>query len=118
MLFVRWSRGYDDVEVCVYRDGYRSYNLVSPDRPETYDLRLYEIPWCDSVPEEYRETVNCPAFRAEDVSLAVVEARGIEKDTGGLNFDFDVLHPDGTVVSYRCDGMTARQVWELVEETL
>lgn len=117
-LFVRWSRGYDNVEVDVCRGGYRSYNLVDPDEPETYDLRLYSIPWCDSVPEEHRETVNAPAFRAEDMSLAVVEARGVEHDTGGMTYSFDVLHSDGTLVSYRCDGMTAEAVWALVEETL
>lgn len=118
MLFVRWSRGYDDVEVCVYRDGYRSYHLVDPDEPEAYDLSLYPIPWCDSVPDEYRETVNDPAFKAEDMSLTIVEARGREHDTGGMTYSFDVLHPDGTLVSYRCDGMTAEAVWALVEETL
>ena len=117
-LFVRWSRGYDNVEVAVYRDGCYSYNLVSPDEPESYDLSLYPIPWCDSVPEEHWETVNSPAFRAEDMSLEIVEARGREHDTGGMTYSFDVLHPDGTVVSYRCDGMTAQQVWALVAETL
>ncbi len=119
-LFVRWSRAgtYDDVEVAVYRDGYYSYNLVSPDQPETYDLSLYPIPWCDSVPEKYRDTVDRPAFKAEDMSLAIVEARGREHDTGGMTYSFDVLHPDGTVVSYRCDGLTAAQVWAMVEETL
>lgn len=117
-LFVRWIRGYDNVEVCIYRDGYYSYNLVSPDQPETYDLSLYPIPWCDSVPEKYRDTVDRPAFKAEDMSLAIVEARGREHDTGGMTYSFDVLHPDGTVVSYRCDGLTAAQVWAMVEETL
>lgn len=117
-LFVRWSRGYDNVEVCVYRDGYHPYHLVDPSKPETYDLRLYPIPWCDSVPDEYWDTVNDPAFRAEDMSLAIVEARGREHDTGGMTWSFDVLHPDGTLVSYRCDGMTAEAVWALVEETL
>lgn len=92
--------------------------MVSPDAPETYDLGLYPIPWCDSVPEEHRETVSHPAFRAEDMSLAIVEARGHEKDTGGMTYSFDVLHPDGTLVTYRCDGMSAQQVWSLVEETL
>lgn len=118
MLFVRWSREYDNVEVAVYRDGTYSYNLVSPDEPETYDLSLYPIPWCDSVPERYRETVDDPTFLAADMSLAVVEARGREHDTGSMTYSFDVLHPDGTVVSYRCDGMTAQQVWALVAETL
>ena len=117
-LFVRWSLGYDDVEVCVYLDGLgKPYNLADPDDPASYDVRLYSIPWCGSVPEKYWETVNCPAFRAEEMSLELVEARGLEKDTGGLSFDFDVLHPDGTLVSYRCDGLTAEQVWSMVEET-
>lgn len=118
ILFVRWSRGYDNVEVAVCRDGTYPYHLVDPNEPEAYDLRLYEIPWCDSVPEEYRETVDHPAFKVEDMSLAVVEARGREHDTGGMTYSFGVLHPDGTLASYRCDGMTAEQVWELVKETL
>ena len=118
MLFVRWNQGYDNVEVAVYRGENHSYNLADPARPETYDLRLYPIPWCDSVPQEYWDTVNAPAFRAEDMSLELVEARGREHDTGGMTYSFEVLHPDGTVVSYRCDALSARQVWELVEETL
>ena len=117
-LFVRWSRGYDDVRVDIYRDGTRSYDLADPDNPASYDVRLYEIPWCDSVPEEYQETVNRPAFKAEDMSLAIVEARGREKDTGSTRFNFEVLHSDGTLVYYSCDGLTARQVWAMVEETL
>ena len=112
MLFVRWNQGYDNVEVAVYRGENHSYNLADPARPETYDLRLYPIPWCDSVPQEYWDTVNDPAFRAEDMSLELVEARGREHDTGGMTYSFEVLHPDGTVVSYRCDALSARQVWE------
>lgn len=118
MLFARWSQGYDEVDVCVYRDGYHPCNLVDVGRPESYDLRLYPIPWSSSVPPEYRETVSRPAFRAEDMSLSVVEARGRAHDTGGLTYSFEVLHPDGTLVSYHCDGMSAQQVWDMVDETL
>ena len=118
MLFVRWSRGYDNVEVAVYRDGTYPCHLADPDNPASYDLRLYSIPWCDSVPEEYRETVDDPAFKAEDMSLSIVEARGREHDTGGMTYSFDVLHSDGTLVSYRCDGMRLEAVWALVAETL
>lgn len=118
-LTVRWSRGYDDVSVTVsLPEGTPTYHLADVNRPEEYDLSLYSIPWCDSVPEEYRETVNFPTFRAEDLSLQVVAARANEKDTGGLSFSFGVLHGDGTLVEYRCDGLTAQAVWELVEETL
>lgn len=117
-LSLFWSRGYDHIQVSICLEGSRSYNLADPARPETYDLSLYPIPWCDSVPDELREVVSDPAFRAEDMSLAIVEARGHEHDTGGMTYSFDVLHPDGTLVSYRCDGMTAQQVWAMVEETL
>ena len=119
-LFVRWSRGYDGVEVCVYLPA-GNYNWAPPvdvNVPESYDTRLYTIPWSDSVPEEYVLNFYMPHFRAEDMSLAVVEARGTEKDTGGTAYRFGVVHPDGTVVQYTCDGMTAAEVWEMVRPTL
>ncbi len=117
-LHVSWSRHYSSVIINIHREDTYAYNLVSPDEPELYDLRLYPVPWCYSVPEEYHETVDRPAFRAEDMSLNIVEARWNENDMSGRVYSFDVLHPDGTVVFYRFDGMTAEQVWALVEETL
>ena len=118
-LSVHWYQGYDDVSIAVsLPEGELSYALADPDRPEEYDLRLYPIPWSESVPEEYRDTVSMPAFRAEDLTPAVVEARGREHDTGGMTYSFGVLHPSGALVEYRCDGLTAQAVWELVEETL
>ena len=119
-LFLRWSWGYSDVTVRVSlpESGAPQGEPVDLSNRAAYDVRLYSIPWCDSVPEEYRETVNFPTFRAEDLSLQVVAARANEKDTGGLSFSFGVLHGDGTLVEYRCDGLTAQAVWELVEETL
>jgi len=119
-LFVRWSQGYNDVEVSVsLPEGDMWWGeTVDIDNPASYDTRLYQIPWADSVPEEYRDTFFNPRFRAEDMSYSVVEARGTEKDTGGMAYRFGVLHPDGTLVKYTCSGLTAWQVWELVEETL
>lgn len=119
ILWVRWSRGYDDVEVLVRfpEDGILS-QTVDVGNPEEYDLRLYSIPWYYSVPEEYRESVSFPVFRAQDMSLAVVEARGNEKDTGGLAFHFGVLYPNGITVEYRCDGLTAQDVWNMVETAI
>lgn len=120
-LFVRWSRGYDDVEVAIDLpggDGTRPYTPVDVDNPASYDTRLYTIPWCDSVPQEYQQDFYSPTFRAEDMCLEVVEARVTEKDTGGFSYHFQVLHPDGALVSYACGGLTVQQVWELVEPTL
>ncbi len=120
MLFVRWTRGYDNVEVEVLLpEGNNTghYRPVDINVPESYDTRLYDIPWCDSVPEQYRADFYAVTFRAEDMSLDAVMARETPHDTGGVTFHFNVLHPNGVVVSYLCDGLTAQQVWELVEST-
>ena len=118
-LSAYWFRGYDQVSLSISLPEYiQGIPTVDVNRPETYDVRLYSIPWCDSVPDEYRETVDLPTFQAKDMSLAVVEARGHEKDTGGLSFRFGVLHDNGVLVEYHCDGLTAQAVWKLVEETL
>ena len=97
------------------------YQLVDPNKPETYDKRVYSIPWADSVPEEYRETVDHPMFRAEDMFRELVEARAHFKTERGEPdawvIDFAVLHPDGAVVEYSCEGLTPEQVWTMVEDT-
>lgn len=120
MLFVRWSREYDTVEIDVsFPEGEGiSPETVDINAPESYDTRLYAIPWCDSVPAEYQDNFYSVTFRAKDMSLEAVEAREVPHDTGGVSFHFNVLHANGVVVNYSCDGMTARQVWEMVESTL
>lgn len=120
MLFVRWSREYDTVEIDVSfpEGGGVSRETVDINVPESYDTRLYESPWCDSVPAEYQSGFYSVTFRAEDLTLDAVMAREVPHDTGGMSFHFNVLHSNGVVVSYSCDGMTAQQVWELVENTL
>ena len=118
-LSVLWSRGYDNIQVSVHLEGSRSYHLADPARPETYDLRLYEIPWCDSVPEQYLSYfLSTPLFRAEDMSLDIVEARMMPHDTGGQRCDFSILHENGVVVTYHCGGMTAQQIWAMAEAAL
>ena len=121
MLFVRWTRGYDNVEIQVSFPEGESVPTETIDisRPETYDTRLYSIPWCDSVPEEYLSYfLSTPVFRAEDMSLDVVEARMIPRDTGGQCCDFSILYENGVVASYHCGGMTAQQVWVMAEGAL
>ncbi len=122
-LFVRWSKGYDNVEIDVHLPegdsaDYYHDQLVDVSVPESYDWRLYDGPISDTVPEEYRMAFYKPAFRAEDMSLEVVKARMNDHDTGGEICHFYVLHDNGTVVGYDCSGISAQQVWALVEATL
>ena len=126
-LWVHWSRGLDDVLLSVsLPEGGSALSggeqPVDPDRPESYDLRLYSIPWCDSVPEEYQSTISCPTFRAADMGLPVVQARALLRDdrgdSGSLSFSFQVLHENGALVRYDCQGLTAEQVWAMVAAIL
>lgn len=122
-LWVRWSKMYDNVEINVYLpedpNGYpQSQEPVDVTVPESYDYRLYDGPISDTVPEQYRSGFHRTMFRAEDMSLEVVRARETSHDTGGSSFRFSVLHENGVVVSYSCDGITAQEVWALVEPTL
>lgn len=122
-LSARWSRGYDDVEVTVWLPedpaGYpQDRPTVDVNVPESYDWRLYDGPICDAVPEEYQMEFYMPTFRSQDMSLAVVQAREHEKDTGGMAYRFRVRHESGVVVDYGCSGVSAEYVWGLVEATL
>ena len=123
-LYLRWSWGYDDVTIRVeLPEGDAEWgNLVDTARPETYDVRLYSIPWADSVPEEYYDAFHSPVFRAVDMSREIVEARAYtladQGDSDGPRVSFSVLHDDGALVTYSCKGLSIDQVWALVEETL
>ena len=119
-LWVRWSRNCDDVEISVYlpSEGQSFPQPVDVAVPASYDWRLYDGSISDCVPPEYQADFYKPLFRAEDLSLDIIQARGRAKDTGGMAYRFYVLHENGTVVDYDCSGMTARQVWAMVEATL
>lgn len=89
--------------------------------PESYDVRLYEGDWYDQVPEAYRDEFHQPTFRAGDMSLAVVEARWrewSEKGSSGMLCSFKILHDNGVLVAWESEGLTAQEVWALIEPTL
>ena len=56
------------------------------------------------------------------MSREVVEARAYAPnelgDTNSLRIQFSVLHPDGTLADYDCEGLSVDQVWGLVRDTL
>jgi len=119
-FYVRWTRGYDDVEVDIHlpEGGEVFSNPVDVTVPASYDWRLYDGSISDCVPEEYQADFYKPTFRASDMSLEVVKARMNDKDTGGQSCNFWVLHDDGTMVGYSCSGVSAEYVWGLVEKAL
>ena len=86
--------------------------------PAGYDVRLYARPWSEHLPEEVRAGgFEDPVFRQEDLTEAVVAARGLSGDGGdaaGLRFTLQVLYPDGTVAAWRLKGLTLEEAAALV----
>lgn len=76
--------------------------IVDLSKPETYDLALYPIPRAESLPNELREIVNNPVFKAEDLSLKAVKTRAYTvndagDDNTGYRMNFSVLYGDVVV---------------------
>lgn len=123
-LFLRWSRGYSDVTVRVSlpEGGAPEGKPVDINDRAAYDVRLYSIPWCDSVPEEYRDTVDNPIFRAQDMTREVVAARSHSyQDAGdidGPRIDFTIRYPDGTEATYTSKGLSEDALWAMISPTL
>ena len=124
-LSLSWRHGMDDVfiQVCL-PEGDSPYTDQPMDVtvPESYDVRLYEIPWADLVPEEYRLNFSSPTFAAGDMSREIVAARAYtpneQGDTNSLRIQFQVLHENGVLVKYSLESLTVDQAWALVEATL
>lgn len=91
--------------------------LVQADNPAAYDLRLYSIPHCDSVPDAYQQTVDHPIFHSDQVTLETVQARAHETDDGRPDVSMGILYPDGTLVQYNLS-LTAEEAWQLLQQTL
>ena len=119
-LFLRWLRGYDSntIIISLPQPGEDLPVPVDAGNPASYDRRLYDQPYSETVPEEYWDSVvNTPCFRAEDITLDIIQIRGFSKDTGGTSYRFQVLTSDGTLLSYGLSGITAEEVLDLVRQT-
>lgn len=118
-LRLTWCRELDSITIRITRDEKREISVVDVDVPQTYDLRLYEIPLAESVPREYWESVNNPVFAAEDLSLEAIESRmisgtGDSGDTDTPRGNFSVLYSDGVLVEFSGRG-TAEEIWNMFE---
>lgn len=114
-LTVCWNRGTDSIWLYLEKeDG----DMVTVDRekPESYDVRLYEIPFDRTVPGEYRESFDNPVFALADFDLEAVESRMyLAPDQEGdavSRGNFRVLYPGNVVVSFSGRG-TAEEIWEM-----
>lgn len=123
-LFLRWSRGLADVTVRVSlpEGGAPEEEPVDVNTPAAYDVRLYSIPWCDSVPEEYRNSVSSPTFRAQDMTREVIAARSLSyQDAGdidGPRINFTIRYSDGTEAEYTSKGLSEDALWAMISPTL
>ncbi|MCI9143192.1 MAG: hypothetical protein HFH87_11325 [Lachnospiraceae bacterium] len=115
-LGMTWTRGTDSIMLYLSIPE-NSPATVDIGKPETYDERLYEIPHAETVPGEYRETVNDPVFAWEDMSLEVVRSRIVAReDAGDTNTprgNFRVLYSNGVVLRFNGRG-TPEEIWEML----
>ena len=117
-LSAYWSRGLREISVVVSRPDVLPQTMDTG-RPELYDVRLYPIPWADSVPQEAWDAgFDDPVFAQADLDSDLLAARMYTvEDAGGADgyrFRFSVLQQDGAVVSYDCKGLTAAEVQALI----
>lgn len=96
--------------------------FADPEKPETYDLRLYEIPYAESIPEEYFYTTQNSLFRAEEVTRQILEARLIPSDEPGDEKQYygnlSVLYQDGFVVEYSSVNVSPEELYQIITETM
>lgn len=116
-LAVTWTRGMDSIMISLSLAVPESVVTVDVGETAAYDTGLYEIPYGESVPEQYREIFQDPVFAAADMSLEVVNSRmkSIEDagDTDTPRGCFSVLYPDGVVLRFNGRG-TAEEIWSML----
>lgn len=114
-LTVTWSRGMDYIMWTVLQSG-EVPETVDVEKTESYDERLYEIPYAETVPEEYRQSMDNPVFAWEEFSLDTVRSRMVQRedsgDTDTPRGNFCVLYPDGVLIRFSGRG-TPEEIWEM-----
>lgn len=111
-----WTKGMDSISWTVKKVEVTDVVCVDIANKECYDVHMYEIPYADTVPEKYRETFNNPVFKAEELSLELVESRmKVVQDAGDTDTprgNFSVFYEEGILIEFRGDG-TAEEIWNL-----
>lgn len=103
-----WTHGMDSIFWTISMADAASISVVDISKPETYDVHLYEIPYADTVPQEYRQSFDNPVFAEADFSLDLVKSRmKVVSDVGDTDTprgDFSVLYENGVLVRFNGRG--------------
>ncbi|MDE5589142.1 MAG: hypothetical protein K2J60_08395 [Acetatifactor sp.] len=118
MLFGIWikSGAYDEIDwkVSLYSEADAARVTAAADT-RNYDLSLYSIPLCDSVPEELRQIVDHPIFSIDELTQDVVNRRAYyvndSGDTAGARMTFGVLYGE-VLVEVTTKGVSPEWVYE------
>lgn len=92
--------------------------VVNINQPEYYDLSLYPIPRADSVPDQLREIVDNPIFKAEELTLKAVKSRAYTMDDAGdesgYRMHFSVLYGD-ILVQVSAKGVKIEDIFNILK---
>ena len=114
-LTLCWTRGMDSITLHLERTA-NPPATVDVEETESYDQRLYEVPYGETVPEEYRQTFDNPVFAVEDFNLEIVKSRmksyDDQGDTDTPRGNFSVLYEGGVLIRFNGRG-TAEEIWEM-----
>ena len=115
-LTAMWSKGLNNLSwvITPYTEE-DAHRLTNMDDKKNYDLSLYPIPRADSVPDELREIVDDPIFKAEELTLEAVYCRAYQVndagDTDGWRMKFSVRYGD-IIVSVSSKGVAPEWVYQ------
>lgn len=117
-LFAVWTKSgaYDEIDwkVSLYSEADTGRVTAAADT-RNYDLNLYPIPHCDSVPEELRQIVDHPIFSIDELTQDVVNRRAYyvndSGDTAGARMHFGVLYGE-VLVEVTTKGVSPEWLYE------
>lgn len=116
ILFGVWTKSYDyiDWKVSLYREADAGRVTAAADT-RNYDMSLYSIPLCESVPEELRQIVDHPIFSIDELTQDVVNRRAYyvddSGDTPGARMNFGVLYGE-VLVEVTAKGVSPEWLYE------
>lgn len=123
-LYILWRKGMDNISISITQldtkteELYRE-QLVDVENEASYNTHLYDTPYVETVPQEYRQVFDDPVFAAEDMSLDIVRARmKSHNDRGDTNTPrgkFSILYDNGILLRFSGD-CDAQAVWNMLKD--